>query len=130
VIITPCLQGSRPTWHPGMLLSSFTHPAQSTGPESKLALSQGCPIEDERSDCGKGSRRDGLSKDEADLIENAVRLPVSSANESILTQDNGRWGQAAIDGHGNGSEEARNASCRKSDDDRTTRPGIRVKRGT
>ena len=52
-IITPRLPGSGPTWHRVMLLSSFTHPAQSTGPESNMALSQSCPIEDERSDCGK-----------------------------------------------------------------------------
>jgi hypothetical protein len=53
-IITPRLRGSGPTWHRVMLLSSFTHPVQSTGPESNMALSQRCPIEDERSDCGKG----------------------------------------------------------------------------
>jgi hypothetical protein len=49
-IITPRLPGSGPTWHRVMLLSSFAHPARSTGPESNMALSQGCPIEDERSD--------------------------------------------------------------------------------
>ena len=35
-----------------------------------------------------------------------------------------------IDSHANGSEETRDASCRKGDDDRTARPGIRVKGGT
>ena len=36
----------------------------------------------------KGTRRDDLSEDEADSIENTIGLPVSSANESILTQHN------------------------------------------
>ena len=49
-IVTPRLRGSGPTWHHVMLLSRFTHPAPSTEPESNRALSQGCPIEDERSD--------------------------------------------------------------------------------
>jgi hypothetical protein len=51
-IITRLLRGSGPTWHRATLLSSFTHSARSTGAESDMALSQGCPIEDERSDCG------------------------------------------------------------------------------
>jgi hypothetical protein len=38
-------------------------------------------------------------------------------------------GEVVIDSHANGSEETRDASCRKWDDDRTARPGIRVKGG-
>jgi hypothetical protein len=53
-IVTPLLRRSGPTWHRMMLLSSVTRPAQSTGPESNMELSQSCPIKDERSDCGKG----------------------------------------------------------------------------
>ena len=53
-IITPRLRRSGPAWHRVMLLPRFTHPAQSTGPESNMTLSQGCLIEDERSHCGKG----------------------------------------------------------------------------
>ena len=54
-ISTPRLRGSGPTWHRVMSLSNFTPPAQSTGPESNMASSQGCPIADERSVCGQGA---------------------------------------------------------------------------
>ena len=53
-IIAPRLRGSGPTWHRVVLPSSFTHPAKSIGPGSNMALSQGFPIEDERSGRGKG----------------------------------------------------------------------------
>jgi hypothetical protein len=57
-------------------------------------------------------------------------MPVSSANESILTQHNEDGGPVVIDRHTNGSEETRDTSCRKCDEGRTARPGIRVKGGT
>ena len=78
----------------------------------------------------KGTRRDDRSEDETDSIESAIGLPVSSAKESILTQHNEQGSQVVIDSHANGSEETRDAPCRKGDDDRTARPGIRVKGGT
>jgi hypothetical protein len=43
------------------------------------------------------------------------------------TMKNG--GEVVIDSHANGSEEKRNTSCRKRDNDRTARPGKRVKGG-
>jgi hypothetical protein len=52
--ITPLLQGSGPTWHRMMLPTSFTRPAQSTGPETNMELPQSDLINVERSDCGNG----------------------------------------------------------------------------
>jgi hypothetical protein len=60
-------------------------------------------------------------------MERAIGLPISSANESILTQCNEDGGQLVIESHGNGSEETRDASCKRCDDYRTARPGIKVK---
>ena len=60
-------------------------------------------------------------------MERAIGLPISSANESILTQHNEGGGQVVIDSHANGSEEMRYASSRKCDDDRTASPGITAK---
>ena len=112
-----------------MLLSRYTHPARSTGPESNRALSQGCPIEDERSDCGKGH---------AAPISPKTRPPRSRARSGCRshprlnrscpnTMKNG--GEVVIDSHANGSEKKRDASCRKRDNDRIARPGKRVKGG-
>src|SRR5262249_30989673 len=127
--ITPGLRGSGPTWHRVMLLSSFTHPAQSTGTEGNLALSRACPIEDERSDCGKGPAAT-ISPKTRPTRSSAIGLPVSSAKESIPSRHNEDGGQVVVESHANGSVETRDASCREGDDDRTARPGIRVKGGT
>ena len=127
-IVTPRLRGSGPTWHRVMLLSSFTHPAQSTGPESNMALSQGCPIEDERSGCGKGPAAMISPKTRPTRwrarsgCRSHPRLNRSCPNTMKI------GGEVVIDSHANGSEETRDASCRKGDDDRTARPEIRVKR--
>ena len=77
----------------------------------------------------KGTRRDDVSHDKADSIESAIGLLVLSGNESTLTQHNEVGSQVEIDSHTNGSEETRDASCRKGDD-RTAHPAIRVKGGT
>jgi hypothetical protein len=76
------------TWHREMLLSGDTHPAQSPSPKIYVASSKRCPIEDEHSDCGKGPALTTFFEVEADSNESAIGLPVSSANESILTQHN------------------------------------------
>jgi len=88
-----------------------------------MALRLGCPIADERSDRGKGPAATMLPEDEADSIESAIEMPVSSANEAILTQHQEDGGPVVLDRHANGSEETRNASCRKCDHHRPARPG-------
>jgi hypothetical protein len=85
-IITPVLRGSGMTWHREMLLSGVTHPAQSPRPEIYVASSKCYSIEDELSDCGRGPAATTFFEVEADSNESAIGLPVSSANESIVTQ--------------------------------------------
>jgi hypothetical protein len=63
------------TWQRVTLLPRYTLSALSEAHGSDIALSQSCPIGDERSDCEKTLRRDDLLQLEAELIESEIRLP-------------------------------------------------------
>ena len=113
-----CKGVHRRGWHRTMLLSSFTRPAQSTGPESNMELSQSCPIEDERSDCGMGHVATIFPKSRPTQSRmRSRRRSHPRINRSRPNTMNEDVGQVVIDINANASEETKDARCRKTDDD-------------
>ena len=77
-LINPVVRGSGPTWHLVMLLSSFTHPAQSTGPESnrhnpKAVRSRMSAHTAERDPPRRDFRRRGRLDREHDRVAGLIR---------------------------------------------------------